>query len=59
LVAAPSPKRYGRDPPLPRFCHDQQEPDVLAVRVDLPLFDVRGQTLRPDAVLAHTPATVW
>ncbi|MEU0556610.1 transposase [Dactylosporangium sp. NPDC006015] len=50
---------YGRDPALRRFCHDQQVPYVLAVPVDLPLLDVRGQPLRPDAVLACTPATVW
>src|SRR5205814_1118915 len=44
---------------LRTFCHDNLVSYVLAVPVDLPLLDVYGKPLRPDAVLADTPDTAW
>ncbi|WP_202971024.1 IS701 family transposase [Saccharothrix sp. ALI-22-I] len=36
---------YGRDPGLRAFCHDRAVTYVMAVPVDLPLVDARGQAL--------------
>jgi len=36
---------YGRDPGLRAFCHDHAITYVMAVPVDLPLVDARGQAL--------------
>jgi SRSO17 transposase len=50
---------YGRDPVLREFCHQQRVAYVMAVPVDLPLAGVRGEALRPDAVLAATGNAAW
>lgn len=54
---------YGRDPDLRAFCHQHQVGYVLAIPVDVPLIDVRGQA-KPvghvlDRLLAHGDASIW
>jgi DDE superfamily endonuclease len=50
---------YGRDPVLREFCHGRRVPYVMAVPVDLPLVDARGEPLRPDTLLADTARNAW
>ncbi|MFG1711153.1 IS701 family transposase [Nonomuraea sp. M3C6] len=54
---------YGRDPDLRAFCHQHQVGYVLAVPVDVPLIDVRGQAEPAghvlDRLLAHGDASIW
>ena len=50
---------YGRDPGLRDFCHQRAVSYVLAVPVDLPLVDPRGEPIRPDTLLAVTPTSAW
>lgn len=42
---------YGRDPDLRAFCHDHALAYVLAVPMDLPLLDARGQALSCQDIL--------
>jgi SRSO17 transposase len=50
---------YGRDAGLRAFCHQQAVAYVLAVPCDLRLLDVRGGSLRVDALLAETDPQAW
>ena len=44
---------YGRDPGLRAFCHDHTITYVMAVPLDLPLVDARGQALCCQDILTN------